>query len=52
MGNFMIGNYRGLTMESDYNVEHQMRLMVASLRMGFQQIATVDGHAVSCLRWT
>jgi HK97 family phage prohead protease/HK97 family phage major capsid protein len=50
--NFMVGNYRGLTMESDYNVEYQMRLMVASLRMGFQQISTVDGHAVSCLRWT
>jgi HK97 family phage prohead protease len=50
--NFMVGNYRGLTLESDYNVEYQMRLMVASLRMGFQQISTVDGQAVACLRWT
>lgn len=50
--NFMIGNYKSLTMESDYLVEAQMRLLVATLRMGFQQVSNTDGEAVSCLRWT
>ena len=49
--NFMVGNYKGLNVESDYNVEYQSRLLVATLRTGFQQISTVDGQAVSCQRW-
>lgn len=49
--NFMIGNYRGLNVESDYQVVEQQRVLVASLRTGFQQISTVDGEAVSCLRY-
>lgn len=50
-GNFMVGNYKGLNVESDYLVEQQQRILVASLRTGFQQITTVDGQAVSCQRW-
>jgi len=50
--NFMIGNYRGLNVESDYQVVEQQRVLVASLRTGFQQISIVDGEAVSCLRYT
>lgn len=50
--NFMVGNYKTLNVESDYNVEYQSRLLVATLRTGFQQISTVDGQAVSCQRWT
>lgn len=49
--NFMVGNYKGLRVESDYLVEAQERILVASLRTGFQQISTVDGQAVSCQRW-
>ena len=49
--NFMIGNYRGLSVESDYQVVEQQRVIVASLRTGFQQISTVDGEAVACLRF-
>lgn len=49
--NFMVGNYKGLRVESDYLVEDQQRILVASLRTGFQQISTVDGQAVSCQRW-
>lgn len=50
--NFMVGNYKGLNVESDYNVEYQSRLLVATLRTGFKQISTVDGQAVSCQRWS
>lgn len=50
--NFLLGNYKGMMIESDYMVEHQMRLLVATLRMGFTQISNTDGEAVSCLRWT
>lgn len=49
--NFMVGNYKGLNVESQYLVEQQQRVLVASLRTGFQQISTVDGQAVSCQRW-
>lgn len=51
VNNFMVGNYKGLRVESDYLVEEQQRILVASLRTGFQQITTVDGQAVSCQRW-
>lgn len=51
VNNFMVGNYKGLRVESDYLVEAQERILVASLRTGFQQISTVDGQAVSCQRW-
>lgn len=51
VNNFMVGNYKGLRVESDYLVEEQQRILVASLRTGFQQISTVDGQAVSCQRW-
>lgn len=49
--NFMVGNYKGLTVESDYLVEKQSTLLVATLRMGFQQISDTDGEAVACARW-
>jgi len=49
--NFMIGNYKGLTVESDYLVEKQSTLLVATLRMGFEQISDTDGEAVACARW-
>lgn len=50
--NFLVGNQRGLRVETDYLTEMQSRILVASLRMAFQQISTVDGQGVSCLRWT
>lgn len=49
--NFMVGNYKGLTVESDYLVEKQSTLLVATLRMGFQQVSDTDGEAVACARW-
>lgn len=50
--NFLVGNYKGLNVETDKNIESQYRVLVASLRMAFQQISTVDGHGASCLRYT
>jgi HK97 family phage major capsid protein len=49
--NFITGNYKALSVESDYFIEYQQRLLVASLRTGFQQISTVDGQGVACLKW-
>lgn len=49
--NFLVGNYGTLRVESDYFVETQQRLMVSSLRMGFQQISTVEGSGCSTFKW-
>lgn len=50
--NFLVGRYKGLRIESDYSVENQQRLIVASQRVGFQQITSVEGNGVATFRWT
>ena len=50
--NFLVGRYKGLRVESDYSVENQQRLIVASQRLGFQQISSVEGNGVAVFRWT
>lgn len=50
-GNFVVGNQRGLRMDTDELVETQRRVMVASLRTGMTQITTNLGGAVSALRY-
>jgi hypothetical protein len=50
--NFLVGRYKGLRVESDYSVENQQRLIVASQRVGFQQITSVEGNGVAVFRWT
>jgi HK97 family phage major capsid protein len=50
--NFVIGNQRGLRMDTQELVETQRRVMVASLRTGFAQLATNLGSGVACLRFT
>ena len=50
-GNFIVGNQRGLRVDTDDLVETQRRVMVASLRTGMTQISTVLGQAVSTLRY-
>jgi HK97 family phage prohead protease/HK97 family phage major capsid protein len=50
-GNFIVGNQRGLRMDTDELVETQRRVMVASLRTGMTQITTNLGGAVSALRY-
>lgn len=49
--NFLVGQHRGLRMQTDNLVETQRTVMVASLRVAMQQISTVDGMGVSTFRW-
>lgn len=48
-GNFMVGNQRGLRVDTQELVETQRRVMVASLRTGMTQITTNLGAGVSKL---
>lgn len=50
-GNFIVGNQRGLRLDTQDLVETQRRVMVASLRTGMTQISTANGQAVSTFRW-
>ena len=49
--NFLVGNQRGLRMDTQELVETQRRVLVASLRTGMTQIATNLGAGVSALRY-
>lgn len=51
MGNFVVGNQRGLRFDTQDLVETQRRVLVASLRTGMTQITTNLGQGVSALRW-
>lgn len=50
-GNFLVGNQRGLRVDTQDLVETQRRVMVASLRTGMTQVTTNLGGAVSTLRY-
>lgn len=50
-GNFLVGNQRGLRVDTDTLVETQRRVLVASLRTGLTQLTTNLGDAVSTLRY-
>ena len=50
--NFIVGNQRGLRMDTQELVETQRRVLVASLRTGMTQISTNLGAGVSALRFT
>lgn len=49
--NFLVGNQRGLRIDTDDLVETQRRVMVASLRTGLTQVTTNNGAGVSTLRY-
>lgn len=49
--NFLVGNQRGLRVDTDDLVETQRRVMVASLRTGMTQVTTNHGQGVSALRY-
>jgi HK97 family phage prohead protease/HK97 family phage major capsid protein len=51
-GNFLVGNQRGLRVDTDDLVERQARVLVASLRTGLTQMTTNLGQAVSTLRYS
>lgn len=50
--NFLIGNQRGLRIDTQELVETQRRVMVASLRTGMVQVTSNLGAGVSALRYT
>jgi HK97 family phage prohead protease/HK97 family phage major capsid protein len=49
--NFLVGNQRGLRVDTQDLVETQRRVLVASLRTGMTQVSTVNGAGVSALRY-
>lgn len=49
--NFIVGNQRGLRIDTQDLVETQQKVFVASLRTGMQQLTTNLGGAVSTFRW-
>lgn len=49
--NFLVGNQRGLRVDTDDLVETQRRVMVASLRTGLTQVTTNHGAGVSAIRY-
>lgn len=49
--NFLVGNQRGLRIDTQELVESQRRVMVASLRTGMTQTTTNQGGGVSALRY-
>jgi hypothetical protein len=51
-GNFLIGNQRGLRIDTQELVETQRRVMVASLRTGMTQVTGNLGNAASVLKFT
>jgi HK97 family phage major capsid protein len=50
-GNFLVGNQRGLRVDTQELAETQRRVMVASMRVALTQITTAQGIGVSTLRY-
>jgi HK97 family phage major capsid protein len=50
-GNFIVGNQRGLRMDTQDLVESQKKVLVASLRTGMTKLTANLGDAVSTFRW-
>ena len=51
-GNFIVGNQRGLRIDTQELVETQRRVMVASLRTGFTQVTSNHGVGATSLKYT
>jgi len=51
-GNFIVGNQRGLRIDTQELVETQRRVMVASLRTGMSRVTTNLGNAVAAYKYT
>lgn len=49
--NFIVGNQRGMRIDTQDLVEDQKKVLVASLRTGMTQLTTNLGGAVSTFRW-
>lgn len=46
VANFMTGQYKSLRLENAVDVEKQQKLLVATQRLAFQQLTSVNGNAV------
>ena len=51
-GNFLVGNQRGLRIDTQELVETQRRVMVASLRTGMTQVTSAQGTGVTAHKYT
>ena len=51
-GNFIVGNQRGLRIDTQELVETQRRVMVASLRTGMTRVTSNYGNAVTAHKYT
>ena len=49
--NFLVGQHRGMRLDSDDIVIEQRSVLVASMRIGMTQLSTVDGNGVACVRY-
>jgi len=49
--NFLVGQHRGMRLDSDDEVVNQRSVLVASMRIGMTQLSTVDGNGVACVRY-
>jgi hypothetical protein len=45
--NFVVPRLRGVTIEQDYDVENQRRVLVATQRLGFDQLFSTAGQVVA-----
>ena len=50
-GNFIMGNQRGLRMDTESSAEYQRQVLVASMRLGMSQVSTAAGPGVVALKW-
>ena len=51
-GNFIVGNQRGLRIDTQELVETQRRVMVASLRTGMTRVTSNYGNGVATHKYT
>ncbi|NDC07516.1 MAG: hypothetical protein EBZ86_09420, partial [Synechococcaceae bacterium WB9_2_069] len=49
--NFIVGNYRGMRMDTDDEVVNQRRVLVSSLRIGMTQLTSNEGAGVVTVRY-
>lgn len=49
--NFIVGNHRGMRMDTDDEVVNQRRVLVASLRIGMTQLTSNEGAGVVTVRY-
>jgi hypothetical protein len=49
--NFIVGNHRGMRMDTDDEVVNQRRVLVASMRIAMSRLTSNEGNAVVAVRY-